>query len=198
MSQHVNWINNNSKGHRDTSHTPSQHEQHNEMINADRIGHWGDDTIKPVSDDIVRLIFQNVNGLTQSSMVHAEIQKNGIRIQGHVIGMCETNVNWNNVSFRDSWERKEQMTTGHKTLYFSQSSCNEGYFKILQQGGCSMMSTNKMGSRLTQQGNDEDMGQWAWQRFKCQDRKHLTIITAYQVSQKSTQSVQMDTAFMQQ
>lgn len=53
------------------------------MINADRFGHWGDD-IKPVSDDIVRLIFQNVNGLTQSSMVHAEIQKNGIQIQGHV------------------------------------------------------------------------------------------------------------------
>ena len=49
-----------------------------------------------------------------------------------------------------------------------------------------MMSTNKMGSRLTQQGNDEDMGRWAWQRFKCQDQKHLTIITAYQVSQKST------------
>jgi len=59
-------------------------------------------------------------------MVHAEIQKNGIRIQGHVIGgMCETNINWNNVSFRNSWERKEQMTTGHKTLYFSHSSCNE-------------------------------------------------------------------------
>lgn len=53
------------------------------MINADRFGHWGDD-IKPVSDDIVRLIFQNVNGLTQSSMVHAEIQKNGIQIQGYV------------------------------------------------------------------------------------------------------------------
>ena len=32
------------------------------------------DDIKPVSDDIVRLVFQNVNGLTQSSMVHAEIQ----------------------------------------------------------------------------------------------------------------------------
>ena len=37
------------------------------MINADRFGHWGDD-IKPVSDDIVRLIFQNINGdiLTQA------------------------------------------------------------------------------------------------------------------------------------
>ena len=61
-----------------------------------------------------------------------------------------------------------------------------------------MMSTNIIGSRLTQQGNDEDMGQWAWQHFKCHDQKHLTIITVYQVSQKSTQSVQMDTAFMQQ
>jgi len=53
MSQHENWIHNTSKGHRDTSHTPSQQKQHNEMINADRFGHWGDD-IKPVSDDIVR------------------------------------------------------------------------------------------------------------------------------------------------
>ena len=67
MSQHENWIHNSSEGHRDTSHTPSQHEQHNEMRNADRIGQWGDD-IKPVSDDIVRLIFQNINGdiLTQA------------------------------------------------------------------------------------------------------------------------------------
>ena len=61
-----------------------------------------------------------------------------------------------------------------------------------------MMSTNKMGSRLTQQGNDKDMFRWAWQCFKCQDQKHLTIITAYQVSQKSGQGVGMDTAFMQQ
>ena len=67
MSQHENWIHNSSEGHRDTSHMPSQHEQHNEMRNADRIGQWGDD-IKPVSDDIVRLIFQNINGdiLTQA------------------------------------------------------------------------------------------------------------------------------------
>jgi len=45
---------------------------------------------------------------------------------------------------------------------------------------------------------NKDMGWWVCQRFKCQDQKHLTISTAYQVSQKSTQSVQMDTAFMQQ
>ena len=51
---------------------------------------------------------------------------------------------------------------------------------------------------MTQQGNDEDMGRWAWQRFKCQDQKHLKISTAYQVSQKSAQGVGMDTEFMQQ
>ena len=72
MSQHENWIHNTSEGHRDTSPMTNQHKQHNEMRNADRTGHWGND-IKPVSDNIVRLVFQNINRLTQLSMVHAEI-----------------------------------------------------------------------------------------------------------------------------
>ena len=37
LSQDKNWIHNTSEGHRDTSHMPSQHEQHHEMRNADRI-----------------------------------------------------------------------------------------------------------------------------------------------------------------
>ena len=60
------------------------------------------------------------------------------------------------------------------------------------------MPTNTMGSRLTKSGSDEDMGRWAWQRFKCHKQSHLTIFTAYQVSQKSAKGLGMETACMQQ
>ena len=56
---------------------------------SDFQGLWGDE-LSTVSGDVIRIIFQNVNGITQSSMVHAEIQQNMRRLQGHILGMSET------------------------------------------------------------------------------------------------------------
>ena len=55
---------------------------------SDFQGSWGDE-LSPVIGDTIRIIFQNVNGITPSSMVDAEIQQNMKRLQGHIFGMSE-------------------------------------------------------------------------------------------------------------
>ena len=130
------------------------------------------------------------------SNTHAEIQQNIMRFQNHITGLCETNVNWRNYGFRDSWERK--MQAGFTTLYFSHSSCNEGNLHVLQQGGCSLLTTNRIGLKITQRGQDHEMGRWAWKRFKLKGDQHMSVVTAYQVSQKSSHGFGMETAYMQQ
>ena len=55
-----------------------------------------------------------------------------------------------------------------------------------------------MQSRLTQSGNEEELRQWAWQRFRRHRNQHLTILTAHQVSQFSATGLGMDMAYMQQ
>ena len=56
---------------------------------SDFQGSWGDE-LSPVIGDTIRIIFQNVNGITPLSMVNAEIQQNMKRLQGHIFGMSET------------------------------------------------------------------------------------------------------------
>ena len=164
-------------------------------VSAADLAAWGD-TPEDLHEDDIRLVFQNVNGITTYDHVHAEIQSNNIRLRGHLTGMCETNVNWRNYIFRDKWETK--MSRGHTDMRFSHASCNQGYEAILQRGGVSMMCTSRLFSRLLEQGSDQEVGRWAWMRFKANDDFNLSILTAYQVSQKTLQGLGMETTYMQQ
>jgi len=92
-----------------------------------------------------------------------------------------------------------QKIIGHTENFWGSGS----YSKTVRPNGFlftdGMMATNTMVSRLTQRGSDEDMGRTrAWQRFKCHEERHLTIFTAFQVSQKSAKGLGMEMAYMQQ
>jgi hypothetical protein len=86
-------------------------------------GSWGD-LLSPAGNNIIRILFQNVNGVTRYPATHSEIQQNLIRIQSHITGLCETNVNWRNFHFQDAWEHK--MQSGFTDLCFTHSSCDKG------------------------------------------------------------------------
>ena len=87
--------------------------------------------------------------------IHAAIQSNNMRLRGNLTGMCETNVNWRNYTFRDKWETK--ISRGLTDMRFSLASCNQRYEAVLQHGGVIKMCTLRMFSRLLEQGSDQEL-----------------------------------------
>ena len=55
-------------------------------------GDWGD-SIHALAAGDLRIMYQNVNGITTCNNTKAEIQQNIMRGRAHITGMCETNVN---------------------------------------------------------------------------------------------------------
>ena len=157
---------------------------------------WGDSTSNFNEDEDVRILFQNINGLSRQLAIHEEFKLNMARLQATLIGICESNVNWRNFTFRDQWESGLQRQ--HVEMQFAHSSCNEGSEKILQRGGTSMLCTNRLGSRLLAKGHDEELGRWSWMRFRSSKKRTLLILTAYQVSQSSPKGLGTETFYMQQ
>ena len=144
---------------------------------------WGDRHEDLNNDHMRRLVFQNFNEITSFATVHAENQANHIRLQGHLTGMSETNVNWKNYTFRNRWEQR--LMKGYTELKFCHRSCDERSENALQRGGCSMSCTSCLHSRLLDRGSDEDLfSQWAWMTFKGTDKLNVVVFTAYQVSPK--------------
>ena len=48
-------------------------------------------------------------------------------------------------------------------------------------GGCSLLTTNRLGLKITQRGQDHEMGMKAWQQFKLKGDQHMSVVMAYQV-----------------
>ena len=55
-------------------------------------GEWGKGSPPLMKGSDIRMMFQNVNGITTYSNTHAEIQQNTMQFQIHITDMCETNV----------------------------------------------------------------------------------------------------------
>ena len=160
-----------------------------------KMGSWGD-SILNIGEGDVRFLFQNVNGLSRLASTHEEFKANMIRLGSHLTAICESNVNWQNASFRDHWESTLQRR--YSELQFSHSSCNEGNSKVIQRGGTSMVCNSRLSSRLISKGQDEHLGRWSWMRFHSSPGRELLIITAYQVSQFSPAGLGHETFYMQQ
>ena len=120
--------------------TPGAHPQpltkdHTLQRQKKRMDSWGD-SASSLDDGDIRVIFQNVNGITRSPVTHKEIKANLIRLGPHLSALGETNINWRNHQVRDQWENTLQRD--HTELQFSYSSCDEGRLPFLQRGGTAM------------------------------------------------------------
>ncbi len=178
-------------GEQTTLNQPRVQEQQTDF----RSGKWGDN-IKTLDDNDVRFVFQNVNGLSRNGAIHEEFKQNMVRLGGHITGITESNVNWRNFGFRDQWETTLQRN--YATLHFSHLSCNEGSVHPLQRGGTSMVCNSRIGAHMIAKGNDSEMGRWSWMRFRGNNKRHILVISAYQVSQHSAKGLGTETCYMQQ
>jgi len=160
------------------------------------LGHWGD-PMANIADDTIRILYQNVNGLSTSSSVYEEVKLNIVRLGSHLTTMSETNLNWQNHKTRDTWESTLQRE--YADMLFSHSSCNEGSSTTsYQRGGTSMVCNSRLGSRLLEKGSDADLGRWSWMRSRGGHGRKILIISAYQVSQCSPSGLGHETFYMQQ
>ncbi len=159
-------------------------------------GAWGHSISEFNEEEDIRIVFQNVNGLSRVPATHAEFKLNMYWMKPHLVGICEPNVNWRNTTFWDQWESSLQRWSTE--LQFAHSSCNEGRSKVLQRGGTSMMCTNRIGSFLLDKGHDNELGRWSWMRFRRGKKRTLLIVTAYQVSQSSPTGLGTETFYVQQ
>ena len=150
----------------------------------------------PISNEDVRFVFQNINGLTTFTGVHKSLKARMVDLNGTVTALAETSVNWKNFKFRDDWEALLQQS--YASLHFSHSSCNEGKEHQLQRGRTSMICNYRLGAKLLEKGSDTKLGGWSWMQFRGSHGTKVLVITAYQVSQKSAQVLGMDTFYMQQ
>ena len=73
--------------------------QNNSQQQSPKLGTWGDD-IYTISDEDVRFVFQNVNGITSSAGVHEALKSKMVELGGTVTALVEANVNWQNFNFR--------------------------------------------------------------------------------------------------
>ena len=65
--------------------------QNNPEQQPPKLGAWGDD-ISSISDEDVRFVFQNVNGITSSTGVHEALKSKMVALGGTVTSLAETNV----------------------------------------------------------------------------------------------------------
>ena len=178
---------------RSTQHTNSNSAplQNNPEQQPPKLGTCGND-INTISDEDVRFIFQNVNGITSSTGVHEALKSKMVALGGAVTALAETNVNWQNFNFRDKWETLLQQS--YPSLHFSHSSCDEGKQQKLQRGGTSMVCNYRLGAKLMDKGCDSQLGRRSWMKFQGRRQTTVLVITVYQVSQTSALGLGMDTA----
>ena len=147
--------------HPDRYHHDHSSNHNNPLIQAKQ-GAWGD-SISFLSNEHIRFVFQNVNGLSTSPGIHESMKSQMVALQGTMSAFAETNINWKNFTFRDSWETLLQHS--YTTLQFSHSSCDEGHHRALQHGGTSMVCNHWLGANLLEKGGDISLGRWSWMKF---------------------------------
>ena len=100
-----------------------QQQQQKQQKQQRKHGDWGND-ITTISNEDVCFVFQNINGLTMFTGVHESLKARMVDLNGTVMALAETNVNWKNFKFHDDWEAILQQS--YASLHFSHSSCDEG------------------------------------------------------------------------
>ena len=152
------------------------------------------------TQDHVRLLFVNIGGLQAAAqcprvrpcgtckdcLVRSTV--NNLRVD--ILGMSEINVNWHKVSIH---QRLEQRTKGWfeasrvvSATYAGQSTATQQY------GGTSLMSINKMATRVDSRLTfRDDLGRWSGQGYRGRNGQVLVAIVAYRpvVNKSGEQSV---------
>lgn len=149
-------------------------------------------------EDSTRIYFQNANGLRIDTEGgdFGELCHTTMEIQADVICIAEHNLDTTKYHITSNMEYQRQQICGPRSRLASSSSTTQmsGNYK---PGGTLMIARGNIMSRFLTSGSDP-LGRWTYQTFSGKHNHPITIITAYQVCQKSTRVQGQYTAHSQQ
>jgi hypothetical protein len=144
---------------------------------------WGD-SLQPKDSNTFRIYCQNANGiqLDQKGGEFAMMCELALEVQADVIALTEHNFDTQKFPIRKCCHEARTCLLDYSSMIMASSP-----IKMLNQykpRGTLTMSWGKITARLIKSGSD-DMGQWTYQTFSGKQSRNVTIITAYQVCDKS-------------
>jgi hypothetical protein len=152
--------------------------------------------VQKKDDKIICIGFQNVRGISKQRYKCELIKETIGQLQMDGFGMVETQLNWNQHHVRDNFKR--DLKCGYSQIALEFASCKEHTQHDRQPGGACMGSCSRLACRLVNSCSDlTGMGRWCHPHIHTNNGKHLTMITVYQVCQKSAHGTGVNTAFLQ-
>jgi exonuclease III len=139
----------------------------------------GEERMEPKEDGVVRIGFNNINGLSTRTNDSKNCEVHGFIKDGEfdVFGMAETNIHWSN----GKTQAKDLMYG-----WFARTHISYSYYKgypgntTYQVGGVLQLGIGEISCRIKQSGGDETgQGRWTWHTFAGKAQQTLRIITAY-------------------
>ena len=165
----------------ETSTASGQHHQSAQQEQSQNDA-WGDNiNSNNKTSNKIRIAFQNINGyITNNDDVKTQSIKDFIEDKYvDIMGMAETNVNWNRLpkhktiqSTIRGWSEHQHLTTA-----FNQRDNNKSRH---QPGGTAIYCRDELGLRFISAGvDDKKIGRWSWMKFRGKDKKIMTFISVY-------------------
>ena len=132
---------------------------------------YGDEleTNRDIYDDSVLCLSLNVNGLKHE---HWKAKNDRLRqflkkYEFDIMGLQETNLNWNKVGAIDTWEERTMGWWKGGNTPIKANNKKDIIDTIHQPGGCMMTTVNKAKRKIIGCGVDSrNLGRWAWTRYK--------------------------------
>eukprot|EP00980_Cylindrotheca_fusiformis_P016561 scaffold4965_cov87-Cylindrotheca_fusiformis.AAC.3 len=163
---------------------------------AEDFPHRLGDSCAPLSDDHVRFLFGNINGLQLRDQGRRlrQIFREINMLQAHHTGLVEINTNTrHSTALKLLYDAaKEEFLHSVLTPANSQVDCQS----LFKPGGVLSVTTDEFVGRIVDKGSDH-MGRWSYVKYAGKAGKIITVVTAYQVCIRPTNAVG-NTAFHQQ
>ena len=137
------------------------------------------DQIASKLDGQVRIGFQNINGITKSAgLIGAEELEAMNEMNFDLIGMIETNVNWNHDArnYLHSAAHLRFNNTSRCVMSSSRASPNDTYLP----GGTAMITQGKFSGRIISRGMDR-LGSFTWMAIRGKKDIGVIAFTAWRV-----------------
>ena len=150
--------------------------------------------IKTKGDNSVRFAVHNTNGTKLGSIYSGLEEIDAMDELGiNILGLCETNNNWNTDSqLKLATLLNMKFGTG-QTVTSSAPSDD----RIYLPGGTATMARGKIAGRVVKRIPDS-LGRYSYMTFRGKDNTGIIVITIYRVSQNRGTRTGPDTAYMQQ
>jgi hypothetical protein len=161
-----------------------------EDINEVEAEIFGDTITSKIQGNVLRIGFLNINGFPASTS-HPKNKQILIIINQYrinIIGMAETNRNWNRLKEKDKWQNRTRGWWETQRTVLAFNTRDSILASDFQPGGVLLTSINKPAHRIIDTGKDaEGLGRWAWTLYRGRQDITLRIISAYRTC-KTTNS----------